>query len=225
LSQASEKAYEAIKAGIISGRYAPGEHLGEEQLVQDCSVSRTPVREALRRLVFEGYVVSRKNSGVSVAVWKPIDVDEVFRARALLEGYIAALAAQKITTKDVSRLEVLTEKLDFYLSSDEHSPQEVGDYFMQNNTEFHDVIRRAADNHRLLELMRGLAPPPIVQRTANSFDLARVRISNTHHRELVMALKARDAAWAESIMRTHIQAAAQMFKHSEPNTSKDAIKG
>ncbi|MDC3401857.1 GntR family transcriptional regulator [Alphaproteobacteria bacterium] len=214
MSQASERAYEAIKSGIIDGRYLPGERLGEELLVQVCSVSRTPVREALRRLAFEGYVVSRKNSGFSVAFWEPVDVEEVFHARALLEGYLAALAAQKIKAKDIAKLEVLVENLEVYLESGGYSPEEVGDYFMQNNAEFHDLIRRAAGNHRLLELMRGLAPPPIVQRTANTFDPARISVSNAHHRDLVIALKAHNSQWAQSIMRMHVQAAAQRFKSS-----------
>ena len=220
MSQASDRAYEAIKAGIIDGSYVPGEHLGEELLVQDCSVSRTPIREALRRLAFEGYVVSRKNSGASVALWKAEDVEEVFHARALLEGYLAALAARKISEKDIAKLENLVESLESYLESGEHSPDDIGRFFMQNNAEFHDVIRRAAGSKRLLELMRGLAPPPIVQRTANTFDPARISVSNAHHRDLVKALKVRNCEWAQSVMRAHVQAAAQRFKNNTPDIAK-----
>lgn len=211
MSQASDHAYSAIRNAIIAGVYLPDQHLTEEELVDDCAVSRTPVRDALRRLAFEGYVVAKKNAGVRVAVWRPSDVAEVFEARAQMEAYVVRLAAQKINREQIQSLENLVLQLDEQLSSSSEAEDELGRRFMENNSAFHNLIHQAANNHRLLELMRGLTPPPIVQQTAHGFDRRRIGVSNSHHRQLVDALRAGDPAWAEAIMRTHILAAAHHY--------------
>lgn len=219
MSQASDHAYTAIRNAIIAGIYQPDQHLIEEELVEECAVSRTPVREALRRLAFEGYVIAKKNAGVRVAVWRPSDVAEVFEARALVEGYLVRLAANKINAEQLQRLNTLVESLDQHLKTSESNGAPggaLGGAFIENNNEFHAIIHQAANNHRLLELMRGLTPPPIVQRTARSFDRNRIAVSNAHHQQLVEALQAGDAGWAEALMQTHIRAAAQHYRQGAP---------
>ncbi len=213
MSQASDHAYSAIRNAIISGQYQPDQHLTEEELVENCAVSRTPVREALRRLAFEGYVIAKKNAGVRVAIWRPSDVAEVFEARALVEGYLVRLAAQKIKKEQIQELERLVTELDHHLQDDNET--DLGAAFMVNNAAFHDIIHQSANNHRLIELMRGLSPPPIVQRTAHNFDRTRIGVSNMHHRQIVDAVKAEAPNLAEAVMQTHILAAAQNYRRAD----------
>src|SRR5262245_32416607 len=112
MTQASERAYTQIRAGLLGGVFAPGERLREEDLAQRTGVSRTPVREALRRLALEGFVDLQPGRGVQVVSWSDQDLDEIFSVRALLEGYGAAQAAQRATREHVEALTALCDRMD-----------------------------------------------------------------------------------------------------------------
>ena len=90
--RAVDKAYDAVRSGIIAGRYLAGARLTEQEIATTVGVSRTPVREALRRLDAEGLVEFTPNLGAIVTVWSEADSDEVFDLRAMLESYSARRA-------------------------------------------------------------------------------------------------------------------------------------
>ena len=92
--RAVDKAYAAVRSGIIEGRYAPSARITEQEVAAAAGVSRTPAREALRRLHAEGLVTFTPNVGAVVAHWSQADADEIFDLRALLESHAAARAAQ-----------------------------------------------------------------------------------------------------------------------------------
>ena len=95
----TEMAYDSIKDGITSGVISPGEWLREYAVASSLGLSRTPVREALRALAAEGIVELEHNRGARVIAWTSEDIDEVYRLRALLEGFGATLAARHATTE------------------------------------------------------------------------------------------------------------------------------
>ena len=97
MSKASERAYAEIRGLILSGDAPPGSSLTEEALADICGVSRTPVREALRRLEAELYVVRSDSQRLYVADWNSEDLAEMFTLRAMLEAHAAARAASRIT--------------------------------------------------------------------------------------------------------------------------------
>ncbi len=90
--RAVDRAYDAVRSGIIAGRYLAGARLTEQEIATTVGVSRTPVREALRRLDAEGLVEFTPNLGAIVTVWSDADSDEVFDLRAMLESYSARRA-------------------------------------------------------------------------------------------------------------------------------------
>src|SRR3569623_153872 len=90
---ASDHAYRLIRAQILSGARAGGDWLREGDLADSIGVSRTPVREALRRLTAEGLVHYERNRGVQVAAWTTADLDEIFSLRSVLEPWACRLAA------------------------------------------------------------------------------------------------------------------------------------
>ena len=92
-SHASDHAYRLIRAQILSGERAGGDWLREGDLAESIGVSRTPVREALRRLTAEGLVSHERNRGVQVAAWTAEDLDEIFSLRSVLEPWACRLAA------------------------------------------------------------------------------------------------------------------------------------
>ena len=85
--------YGAVKEQIIEGRYAPGSRITEQQVAAEFRTSRTPVREAMRLLVADGFVLFKSNSGTIVREWSPEQMRQVFDARILIESEVAAAAA------------------------------------------------------------------------------------------------------------------------------------
>lgn len=206
--RAVDKAYEVIRSGIAEGRYAGNARITEQEIVAAAGVSRTPVREAMRRLEAEGFLTVEPNQGAAVNAFSADDLDEIFEIRALLEPYAAARATPLITTEAIRELESLAER------QHRESVQRRRGYLNrinELNSAFHGGLLEAAGNRRLKRNIESLSRAPIVTLTFRNYapqDLVR---SAQHHLEIVAALRARDAEWASSVMRTHILAARQIF--------------
>jgi DNA-binding GntR family transcriptional regulator len=204
VADAVEKAYRAIQSGITSGRLAGGAHIKGEDLAAQLGISRTPVREALRRLHSEGMVDFVANRGAFVTTWTRADVDEMFGLRAVLESYAAELAARRLTAAQLDELERLAEQT--RLLAELHSPGAL-DAIAEANARFHRLIVDAAAHPRLAAMIGSVVQMPLVMRTFHVYTDADLVRSAHHHAELVAAFGARDPHWAASVMRSHILAA------------------
>jgi DNA-binding GntR family transcriptional regulator len=202
--RATRGVYESIKTRILDGSYEPGAKLSEEELAAAVGVSRTPVREALRRLHAEGLVDWEANRGATVPSWNDQDLEEIFELRALLEGYGAELAAARITAEEIDRLRELCAAMERHAAS---SAPDRADLIAVCNSEFHEIILSAGRNRRLSALLGAVVQTPLVNRTFRRYDEAAMTRSMAHHRELIDAFAAGDRAWAGSVMRAHILAA------------------
>jgi len=206
MSRAVDTAYGKIREGILSGSFAPGVHLKEAELVSFCGVSRTPVRSALNRLVTDDLVELYRNQGARVKAWPADDFDDLFTIRAVLEGYAAARAAERISSDQINRIEESIAEMDAVLAS--HKPRkELITEFLRLNAVVHSCIWQASGSARLQSMLSRLVEQALQARTAAHFTLARVAESHHHHQELLRALQNRDPLWAEAIMRSHIRAA------------------
>ena len=212
MSNAVDRAYEAIRGDILSGRLAPGERLREEELTRQIGVSRTPVREALRRLESDGYTIVEPNRGASVPVYSKRDVDEIYGLRALLEGHAARRAATRITKEQIAELERINAAMKQEASVDTRSnDSEAHMRRSQLNQDFHNIILDASDNNRLLGIVRQLAQVALSVRTFARFDPADEARAIDHLDELIRALKTGHPDWAEATMRSHIHNARQIM--------------
>ena len=99
-SGSADRVYDTVRQGILDGTYAQGARLGEADLADSLGVSRTPVREALRRLGSEGLLATLPNKGARVRTWTAGELGDIFDLRALLEGHAAARAATRVTDAD-----------------------------------------------------------------------------------------------------------------------------
>jgi DNA-binding GntR family transcriptional regulator len=108
--KAVDKAYGAVRAAIFAGEYPPGSRITEQEIVERVGVSRTPVREALRRLQSEGVVTAEPNHGVVVTAFSKEEADQIFELRALLESYCARLAADRIGRDDLKHIRKLADQ-------------------------------------------------------------------------------------------------------------------
>jgi DNA-binding GntR family transcriptional regulator len=203
MAKASETAYAIIRSGVLSGRFARGERLREAQLAELAGVSRTPVREALRRLDSEGLVEFTPNVGARVTAWSTEELKDLYEMRSMLEGYGARLAAQRVSAEELDELADLAARMETL----GHRGAPSADEMTVLNGEFHRAIVQASRNAQLISLVRGMMEVPLITRTFQRYSPERMRASTIHHNELVDAIRAGDGMWAESVMRTHILAA------------------
>ena len=218
MATAAQRAYTAIRSGIESGTYPSGHRLKEGELADEIGVSRTPVREALRRLATDQLVRFVPNRGAFVAAWSVDDIDQIFVLRSMLESYAAELAADKITPEEVERLGALASAIEeAAVARSEEAHRTVGAL----NNEFHRLVLGAAHSTRLEETVSWLVEFPIILETLGRFSDEDLRRSCAQHRELVEALQARDGRWAASIMRAHILAARRVYLAGERERRED----
>lgn len=207
MSRASDKAYSTIREMIISGELSPGDPLGEEALAIRCEVSRTPVRDALKRLEIEMLIRKTDSQRSFVADWSLDDIQDVFELRAMLEGRAAERAASRIDDATLEELRSCNSRIYKAVST---SPPDV-DAFLGENKTFHAAILKAAGSPRLTTLLATLIEQPVVWRTAHHYGEGELRRSHQEHEELLAAFARRDPAWAGSIMAGHIRRAFHAY--------------
>jgi len=203
MAGAVERAYSTIRDGIVSGVYRPGAHLTAQGLAAASGISRTPVREAMRRLQSEGLIQLIPDRGAFVTHLDARDVFRIYDLRVVLEGFAAETAASEATPSQIEGLEALTFEM---TQAIEAAPSPNVDRVTQINTAFHKLVFAAADNARLEAALASIVEVPLQLRTFRRYGPAEFRRSVNQHMELIQALKARDGIWARSVMVSHILA-------------------
>lgn len=207
MSRASDRAYAGIRSMILSGELPAGAQLGEEALAERCGVSRTPVRDALRRL--EGELLVKRNEAQRsfVADWSLADVADAFELRAMLEGHAARRAAERMNEATLQKLRQCNQAI---LHAVQGDPPDVN-AFLEGNREFHATILETAQSRRLAALLGSLIEQPVVWRTAHQYGRDALRRSHGEHEELLAAFARRDGSWAEAVMAAHIRRAFHAY--------------
>lgn len=202
---ATDIAYSEIRRDILSGALAEGERLTEQRLAERLGLSRTPIREAISRLIREGFVERQSGYTTRVARFRKEDLDEIFEIRVMLERYAAERAARFATEDQVQTLRALGQ------SMTEHTPprrDEDYEIISQANEQFHKTILEAAQSPRLGALLALASDVGLVARTYHKYSDEDLIRSANHHHEITAAIAARSPAWAASAMSAHILAAA-----------------
>jgi DNA-binding GntR family transcriptional regulator len=214
VTAAADRAYGALRDGILDGRYGFGDKLGEIEIAEELGLSRTPVREALRRLGSEGLIEVLPNRGARVRTWTAQDLEETYELRAVLEGLAVRRAATRIDPVALDEMDRLAAAMMTVDPTLGHRP--AGDFteLAALNARFHELIVIAAGSAQLASTLQGLVQLPLVMRTYRRYTPAALARSHSHHREIVDALRARDGVWAESVMRSHVLAARAVLLDS-----------
>ena len=215
MSRASDRAYNLIRGMILSGELGPGSQLAEEALAVLCDVSRTPIRDALRRLEADLLIRRTGTQRSFVADWSLSDIEDGFELRGMLEARAARRACERMTEPALARLRGCNGRIRVAI---ERTSPDVGE-FMEANREFHAVILEQAGSRRLAALLGTLVEQPVVRRTAEHYGTEQLWQSWSEHDELITAFARRDSAWAEAVMLGHIRRAFHAYADAHKGRS------
>ncbi len=183
---------------ILRGEIRPGRRIVENEIALSMGISRTPVREAVHKLEAEGLLTPLSRGGYAVRGLTVSDIEDTFDIRSILESFAGYLAATRHSEGELITLELKIDEFQRYLDR--------GDLKRLSavNTEFHEALYELSRSHRLIKMIHGLKDEIHFLRNIilNSEEMA--RLSNRDHREIVEAIRQRDAKKVERQLKEHI---------------------
>lgn len=193
----ADQVFDKLESDIISGVYPRGEVLTELKLVEQLNVSRTPIREALRRLEQERLIRDSGKGSVVLGITLE-DLEDIMDIRLRCEGLAAFYAAKNRTGQDAQRLRQLSELQDFYFEKADF------DHLREIDDEFHESIYEISGRSVLLDTLRPLhRKTQRYRRSSYSVPTRRLKSIN-EHKAICDAICAGDSALAEQLMSQHI---------------------
>ncbi|GAB4524582.1 MAG: GntR family transcriptional regulator [Roseibium sp.] len=187
-----------IERDIIEGVYRPGDRLDEEELAGRLSTSRTPIREALRKLAAVDLVTIQPRSGARVSRPNMAQIIELFEVISSLEGFAAKLAATRATDEQLAAIKAAHDRCEeLALSGDAKA------YFDANGV-FHRSIWTAANNLMLVDQLTAVDKRIAPYRRQITFHPGRKQDSQTEHAQIARALAERQPEIAEKAMQDHV---------------------
>ncbi len=190
--------FNTLRQAIITGEFAPGERLMEISLANRLGVSRTPVREAIRKLELEGLVIMIPRKGAQVARITEKNLRDVIEIRTVLEEFAAALACERIDQEGIQNLKDAHEQ--FILSIEEGDVLDI----VEKDEHFHDIIFHSTCNERLISIINNLREQFYRYRMEYIKDTRQRSIIVKDHKELLDAISSRDSVKAKKLMRIHL---------------------
>jgi len=193
-----EVVYEALKNAITENQFKAGDRLMETDLADEMQVSRTPVREAVRKLEAEGYVTIIPRKGTYVAGLTVQDINDVFEIRYALEGMAAYFAAQRATQEDIEELRAFVERQAANWNSNSVATN------VAEDIEFHSMLYRMSKNQRVEGLITDLRLRSQRLRNSTLSDAERLKYALEEHKEILQAIETRDSVKAREMARNHV---------------------
>lgn len=200
-----EKILENIRDSIVSGAMKAGSRVSEPELAERYGISRTPIREAFRQLETEGYLTVIPRRGAVVSEFSPKDIEEFYAIKSIMEGYAARRACERLSEKDLDRLQHINDKL--------AELAKAGDikHFFKIHSDFHELFSKAADNEKLHELIAGLVTKFQRLRFTSLSLPGRMAISVQEHEKIIDAFRKKDADLAEKLVRQNAEYGGQVL--------------
>ncbi len=194
------RVFERLREDILSGVYKEKEELKEVSIGEELGVSRTPVREALRQLELEGLVKIIPNKGAYVTGITQADVRDIYIIRSMLEGLCTRRATEHITEEQLVELEEIMLLSEFHLKKKEQCVEQVSVL----DGRFHKVLYEASDSRVLEHVLSDFHKyVKMAWRLSMGFE-ARAEKSVEEHRQILEAIKKKDADMAEELANRHI---------------------
>lgn len=192
-------AYRRLLGEIRDGRLQPGARLTETDLADRLSISRTPVREAIRRLEADGLVTHEPRVGAMVRSLDYAEVMELYEMRSVLEGTAARMAARSAGAVELAELAAINAEM----AEVSEDPGRLAAL----NQRFHLTLIDAARNRYLVRSVQSVHKTMLILGPTTLEGAERARAAVAEHGEILSALEARDGAMAEEAMRRHMDSA------------------
>lgn len=202
-----QRVFHSIREGILSGKYDKNEELKEKTIGDELGVSRTPVREALRQLELEGLVTIIPNKGAYVVGFSPEDIHDIYEIRSVLEGLCARRAAMRATTEQFEALEEIMCLSDFQIQRKHY------DQLVELDNKFHEQLYKASGSKMLEHVLSDFHHYVERVRRVTWRDPKRSVKSNEEHRQILDALKEKDADKAEQLANRHMMNTIKNIDH------------
>lgn len=206
-----EVVYEQLKAAILSGGFANGERLVEQDIASRLQVSRTPVREALKRLETEGFLEALPRNGLIVKIYSDDEIREIYLIREALESLAAEYAARNATKRDIRELERFAAEMDRAGNDPDSTPQER----MDGHRRFSEAYNRASHMPTLVHMIESLKAQVARFRRVSLSGAKRRAQAQDEHRQLLEAIKDRAPEQAGRLTKIHIQNALLAYFESK----------
>ncbi len=191
----------------------------EIQLAEELGVSRTPVREAIRKLEMEGYVIMMPRRGTYVADLSIRDVNEVFEIRTSLESLASGLAAERITEDELEKLQRLLVEIGAHIKNGDMES------IVRTDTKFHDLLYQASRNKRLVGIISNLREQLTRFRTTSMSYPGRLKATLEEHRNIVEAIAQGDEKAARKAAEHHMEKSEQTLLASMNAREKTDVSG
>ena len=190
--------FNTLRQAILKGELKPGERLMEIQLAEKLGVSRTPIREAIRKLELEGLVLMIPRRGAEVAKISHKSLQDVLEVRGALEALATDLACQRITDEELEDLRKAQEN--FKKAVESGTEMQIA----EADEAYHDIIYNASNNKRLVQMINNLREQMYRYRLEYIKDEAQRGILISEHENILEAIRIRDVIRAQALMKEHI---------------------
>ena len=194
----ADQVFEELERDILVGTYARDELLTEIKLSEKMGVSRTPIREALRRLDQE-HIIEITPKGARVIGITPDDIRDIFEIRLRIEGLAARWAAEKATDEAITEMKEVLDLQEFYTT------KAVPDQLKNTDSRFHELLYASSNSNALLDTLAPLHRRIVKYRKASLSGQQRAEQSYDEHRAILQAVINRDGDEAERLLRRHIE--------------------
>ena len=211
----SEIAYEAIKKSLLQmdlSAIEDEQRIDERTLAEKLGISRTPVREAINRLVIEGYLKVVPRKGVFVVKKSKKEIIEILLVRSVLEGLAAKLATEHVTSEEIERMK------DIFAPFNSRNIKRKFLEYAEANIRFHELVIQISQCGKLIELAGSIFDHMRWIRFQSVVHEDRLIKSHREHLEIIGALEQKDAELAERLMKKHIEELA--FYEQMENTNE-----
>lgn len=199
----ADQVFDHLENDILSGKYQRGEVLTESKLSAELGVSRTPIREALRRLEQE-HIIEESGKGSVVIGINEKDLEDIFMIRKSLECQVAALAAKNRTEEQLKQLREALEFQEFYLNKKDP------DQIKLMDSRFHETLYKLSGSTAFYDTLVPLHKKIQKYRRASVANSSRAEASVAEHRKIYEAIEAKNTALAAKYASEHVENA---YKH------------
>lgn len=199
----ADQVFDHLENDILSGKYQRGEILTESKLSAELGVSRTPIREALRRLEQE-HIIEESGKGSVVIGINEKDLEDIFMIRKSLECQVAALAAKNRTEEQLKQLREALEFQEFYLNKKDP------DQIKLMDSRFHETLYKLSGSTAFYDTLVPLHKKIQKYRRASVTNSSRAEASVAEHRKIYEAIEAKNTALAAKYVSEHVENA---YKH------------